>query len=122
MHCDSFNIENHTSFFSILTLYLGGNKLTGFVGGKILPNLNRLSLNDNEFVGDFIITAENFPVSIRYLFFDRNTGLTSVDADSDAVEDLKFLLVYEIEGITVKKELCDRRDAGLTIYPDTACA
>ena len=105
---------------SIISLNLNGNKLTGFVGGGILTNLQALRLSENEFEGEFVITADNFPASIIDPNLNGNTGLTSVDADSDAVPNLDFLYLNNIDGIVVKSELCIR--PGLSISPNTACA
>ena len=109
---------------SIIVLYLNGNKLTGFVGGGILTNLQGLYLSDNEFEGEIVITEETFPTSISYLYLNGNTGLTSVDADPNAVPKLGRLSLSFIDGIVVKSELCNRRrPAGLLqISPNTACA
>ena len=102
-------------------LSLSTNKLTGFVGGGILTNLQDLFLQNNEFQGDFIITAENFPDSIERLFFSFNPGLESIDAESkNAVPKLSYLDVSNIKDIAVKSELCDRQ--ALFIDPSNACA
>ena len=102
-------------------LSLSTNKLTGFVGGGILTNLQDLFLQNNEFQGDFIITAENFPDSIERLFFSFNPGLESIDAESNVVPNLTYLGVTNQDITTlVGSELCDRQ--ALFIDPSNACA
>lgn len=45
---------------------LSGNNVSSFKGGGLLPNLLYLFLSNNEFTGDFVITAEDFPTSLKF--------------------------------------------------------
>lgn len=112
-----FTITEEDFPTSIVTLSLRNNKLTSFTDGKYLTNLENLGLSNNDLKGDLIITAENFSNSIKSLHLEGNIGLTSVDADSDAVPNLEGLVI-SCEFI-VKEELRSRPE--VKIYHGTAC-
>ena len=71
------------------------NKLTGFVGGMILTQLESLRLFKNEFVGDFIVEKENIPTSINDIELSGNklTGFVG----GGILTDLEYLRLSDNE-------------------------
>ena len=93
-------------------LELRGNMLTSFRNGKVLTNLRMLVLAANEFSGDLVLNKEDFPDSLAILNLNRNTDLTSIHLEDDAVPNLLKLHVLWNANIVVSKELCARELEG----------
>lgn len=68
-----------------------------------------LDFDNNEFTGDFIITAENFHDLITVFSFRYNAGLTSINADFGAIPQVETLYITNMKDSIVKKELSERR-------------